>query len=119
MWYNKLMSKRLVLVTSLVAAIILMVMMNFTTPLEVGPFGVLVFFTTFYMLMYGVALVLLKILQKILRKDFGRKEGLYVAVVAFGPIMLMLAQALGTMSWATVGLVAVFVLLACFLISKK
>lgn len=118
-WYNKLMSRRLVPVMSLVAAIILIVMMNFTTPTEVGPLGVLVFFTTFYVLMYGVALVLLKILQKILRKDFGKKESLYVAVVAFGPIMLMLAQALGTMSWATVGLTVTFVLLACFLISKK
>lgn len=113
------MSKRLVPVMSLVAAIVLIVMMNFTTPLEVGPFGVLVFFTTFYMLMYGVALVLLKIIQKILRRDFGRRESAYVAVVAFGPIMLMLAQALGTMSWATVGLVLVFVMLACFLVSKK
>ena len=113
------MSKRLVLVASLIAAIILIAMMNFTTPLGVGPFGVLVFFTTFYVLMYGVALVLLKILQKILRKDFGRKEGVYVAAIAFGPIMLMLAQALGTMSWATVGLTVTFVLLACFLISKK
>lgn len=113
------MSRRLVPVMSLIAMIVLIVMMNFTTPVEVGPFGVLVFFTTFYIVMYGVALVLLKILQKILRKDFGRKELAYVAVLAFGPIMLMLAKALGTMSWATVGLVVVFVMLACFLISKR
>lgn len=113
------MSRRLVPVMSLIAMIVLIVMMNFTTPVEVGPFGVLVFFTTFYIVMYGVALVLLKILQKILGKDFGRKELAYVAVLAFGPIMLMLAKALGTMSWATVGLVVVFVMLACFLISKR
>jgi len=113
------MPKHLMPVLSLLAAVILLVMLNFTTPAGVGPFGVLVFFTTFYVLMFGIALVLVRFFACLTRTRLGRKEYIYGAVVAFGPIMLMLAQAVGSMSLWTVGLTIVFVLLGCFLISKK
>lgn len=119
LWYNELMSRRLVPVMSLIAAVVLLVMLNFTTPTGIGPFGVLVFFTTFYMLTFGIALILVKIVGKMLGKNWGSREYLYGAVVAFGPIMLMLAQSLGTMSWFTVALTSLFILLGCFLISKR
>lgn len=113
------MPKHLVPVMSLFAAVILLVMLNFTTPTGVGPFGVLVFFTTFYVLMFGVALGLVRFFARLVRAQLGKKEYAYGAVVAFGPIMLMLAQSMGSMSWMTVGLTVVFVLLGCFLVSKK
>ena len=53
------------------------------------------------------------------RHRMGRKHYLYAAVLAFGPIMLLLAQSLGSVSFLTVGLMVIFVFLACFLISKK
>ncbi len=49
----------------------------------------------------------------------GRKEYLYGVVIAFGPIMLMLAQSLGSISLLTVALTVIFVLLGCFLVSKR
>lgn len=104
---------------SLLAAVILLVMLNFTTPAGVGPFGVLVFFTTFYILMFGVALALVRFFARLARSQLGKKEYVYGAVVAFGPIMLMLAQSMGSMSWLTVGLTVAFVLLGLFLVSKK
>lgn len=115
------MPKRLVLVSSLVAAVILLVLLNFTspTPTGIGPFGVLVFFTAFYVLMFGVAIGIVKIFARLTGKSMGRKQYLYGAVIAFGPIMLMLAQALGSMSILTVALTGVFVLLGCFLVSKR
>lgn len=113
------MSKRLILTLSLLSAVILLIMLNFTTPVGVGPFGVLVFFTIFYLLMFGVATVLVGIGARLLGKESGRKEQLYAATIAFGPIMLMLAQAIGSMSLLTVGATVVFVLLGCFLISKR
>ena len=113
------MPKHLVPVLSLLAAVILLVMLNFTTPAGVGPFGVLVFFTTFYILMFGVALALVRFFARLTRSQLGKKEYVYGAVVAFGPIMLMLAQSMGSMSWLTVGLTVIFVLLGCFLVSKK
>lgn len=113
------MPKRLIPVLSLISAVILLVMLNFTTPEGVGPFGVLVFFTTFYILMFGLALVLVRIIAKMTGGQLGQKEYLYGAVVAFGPIMLMLAQSLGSMSWMTVALTVIFVLLGCFLVNKR
>lgn len=113
------MSKRIVPVLSLFAAVILLVMLNFTTPTEIGPLGVLVFFTTFYVLMFGLAVGIVKIFAKLLGRQMGRKEYLYGVVLAFGPIMLMLAQSLGSISLLTVILTVIFVLLGCFLVSKR
>jgi len=113
------MPRRLVPVSSLIAAIILLVLLNFTTPEDIGPLGVLIFFTTFYVLMFGLAIGMVKLFAKLVGKTMGRKQYLYGAVIAFGPIMLMLAQALGSMSILTVALVGVFVLLGCFLVSKR
>lgn len=119
LWYNELMPKHLVSVMSLFAAVILLVMLNFTTPVGVGPFGVLVFFTTFYILMFGIALALVRFFARLTRSQHSKKEYVYAAVVAFGPIMLMLAQSMGSMSLLTVGLTVGFVLLGCFFVSKK
>lgn len=113
------MPKRLIPVFSMLAAILLLLMLNFTTPADVGPLGVLVFFTACYVVVLGVALLLVKIFMKLAGKKMGRRGYLYAAIIAFGPIMLLLAQSLGTLGPATIALVAVVVFLACFLVSKR
>lgn len=118
-WYNGSMPKHLIPVLSLIAAVILLVMLNFTTPTGVRPLGVLVFFTAVYVLMLGISVALVKMFLRMTGKQVGRKSYLYGAVVAFGPIMLLLAQSLGSMSLLTVVLTVVFVFLACFLVSKR
>ncbi len=118
-WYNELMPKRLIPVSCLIAAVILLVMLNFTTPASVGPLGVLVFFTTFYVLVFGLAVGAVKVFTKLAGGQMGKKGYLYGAVIAFGPILLMLAQSLGSISWPTIALTGVFVLLGCFLVSKR
>ena len=113
------MPRRLIPVLSLISAVILLVMLNFTTPASVGPLGVLVFFTTFYVLVFGLAVGAVKVFTKLAGGQMGKKGYLYGAVIAFGPIMLLLAQSLGSLSPVTVGLTVVFVFLACFLIGKR
>lgn len=113
------MPKHLILVMSLLAAVILLTMLNFTTPTGAGPFGVLLCFMLFYILMFGLAMLIVKIYLKIMGKQMGRKSYVYGAVIAFGPITLLLARSLGAMQWWTVLLVAGAVFLACFLVSKK
>ena len=104
------MPRRLIPVLSLISAVILLVMLNFTTPVGVGPLGVLVFFTTFYMLMYGLAMLIVRAFAKVLGDNVGKKQYLYGAVLAFGPmILLMLAPSLGVLNPAALGLMAVFV----------
>lgn len=113
------MPKRLIPVFSMLAAILLLLMLNFTTPADVGPLGVLVFFAACYVVVLGVSLLLVKIFMKLAGKQMGRRGYLYAAIIAFGPIMLLLAQSLGTLGPATIGLVALVVFLACFLVSKR
>ena len=118
-WYNEDMLKHLIPVLSLIAAVILLVMLNFATPTGIGPLGVLVFFTAVYVLMLGISVALVKIFLRLSGKKVGKKSYLYGAVIAFGPIMLLLAQSLGSMSPLTVGLTVVFVFLGCFLVNKR
>ena len=118
--YNELMSNRAVLVASLLATAIILIMLNFTTPAGLGPLGILLFFVLVYIVMYGVAMLVLKMFRKALgRKGFSRKSYLYTAVLAFAPIMLLLAQSLGSLTWFTLILVVLFEFLGCFLVYKR
>lgn len=113
------MPKRLIPVLSLLAAVILLLMLNFTTPAGVGPFGVLVFFAACYMVVLGIALLLVKIFTKISGKQMGHRSYMYAAVIAFGPIMLLLIQSLGALSAFTASIVVILIFLVCFLISRN
>lgn len=118
MCYNKVMPKGLIPVLSLLSVVILLLMLNFTTPAGVGPLGVLVFFAACYMVVLGVSLAIVKLFMKLAGKQMGHKDYLYAAIIAFGPIMLLLIQSLSALSPLTVGIVALVVFLVCFLVSK-
>lgn len=113
------MPKRLIPVLSLASVVVLLLMLNFTTPTGVGPLGVLVFFVAIYLLMFGIFTLLVKFFGRILGRKPSRKQYFYSVVLAFGPIMLLLAQSLGSMSFLTIWLMVVFEFLACFLIKKR
>lgn len=119
MWYNEVMPKHLVLVLSLLAAVILLTMLNFVTPAGVGPLGVLLLFVLFYILMFGVSFFVVKVFMKATGKQVVRKSYIYAAVIAFGPIMLLASRSLGTVSLLTVGAIIMAVFLACFLVNKR
>ncbi len=112
------MPKHLIPVLSLFAAIVLLLMVNFTTPAGVGPFGVLVFFTACYLLMLGISVAIVKLFRKLIGKQMGNRGYLYAAIIAFAPIMLLLVQSLGTLTPLTVALVVLVIFLVCFMVSK-
>ncbi len=107
---------------SLVALFILLFMVNFTSPLDVGVFGVLVFFTMIFILIFGIVFMVVKIFQKILNpKNFvvNSKTFLYSGIISFGPIILLLVQSFQAMSVWTFLLTGLFVFLGCFLVNKR
>ncbi len=112
------MPKRLILLLSLIAAVVMLFMLNFTTPAGVGALGVLVFFSACYVLALGIAVLLVRLFTRLAGKKMGHKGYLYAAVIAFGPIMLLLVQSLGALTPITLVLVVTLILLVCFLISK-
>ena len=108
-------------VASIVGLVALFLMLNFTSPTGIGPFGVLLFFTTIYVVCFCISSLLFQSFKKLAFKKpyLGSKDYLYSAIFAFGPIMLLMARSFGVISPWTVSLVVLFVCLAEFLAYKK
>lgn len=95
-------------------------MVNFTTPMKAGVLGVLIFFTMIFILLFSLMVGVIKIFQKILKsktsKNDKNKTYLYATILAFAPVILMITR---SADWFTLGLVAIFVGLGCFLVHKR
>ena len=115
------MLNRFIILASLIAVIILMVMLNVTAPAEIGPLGVLVFFTMVYIVVFGMATGVVALMRRVTghRGGMRKKDYFLSAIIAFGPIMLLLMQSFGSLNLWTVVLCLIFVSLGCFYISKK
>lgn len=114
-----IMVNRVITLMTLVAGVVLTVMMNFTTPTEIGPVGVLVFFTTAYMIVYGLVMGVMGLFGRATGKKMRTKDYVKGAIIAFGPMMIAMSQSMRSLSWPTLGLVVVFVGMACFLVEKR
>lgn len=101
------------------AAIILM--LNMTSPTEIGPFGVLSFFTVLYVVVFCTATFFMKTFYRLAlsRSVFRGKDYLYAAVCSFGPVMVLMARSFGAISPVTISLIVLFVILTEFLVCKK
>ena len=112
---------RLIVTSSIIGLAALILMLNLTSPTEIGPLGVLLFFVLIYIVVFGVMVFLMKLFYRLgfKRETFRRKDYLYAAIGAFGPIMLLMARSFGAMTFWTVGLIAFGVFLAEFLVYKK
>ena len=117
----KYVKKYFVLYMSLFAMFVLLMMLNFTAPLDIGPFGVLVFFTMIYVLVFGIFFGLGRVCLLVsgAKGNVSTKFVIYVAVIAFGPIMLLLMRSFEMLNIISASAVVVFVMLACFLIKKR
>ena len=114
------MFNRLMLFLSIVSVIVILAMINLTTPTSVGPLGVLVFFTMIYVAIYGVINLIVVAFMKANGKKGGeRKNHYYAAMISFGPIMLLLIQSFGSLSIITIMMTVVCVMLGCFVINKR
>ena len=112
---------RVVMIVSIIGLAALILMLTLTTPTEIGPFGVLLFFTTLYVSVFGLTTLTMQIFNKLAfkRDSMRNKDYLYSAVFSFGPIMLLMARSFGAINIWTVGLIAIFLFLAEFLVAKR
>lgn len=115
------MLKKIVLFLSILALVAILYFVNFTTPSEIGPFGVLVFFIMLYVLLFGLFFCLVSVIRFVLKgkKRSKKLDYLYAVIIAFGPIMLLLMRAFGVFNLATVAISILFVILGCFLVKNK
>ena len=112
---------RIIYSISIIGLAALVLMLCFTSPTEIGPLGVLLFFTTIYIVSFGAVTFLT---QAFIKMAFGlsklkNKDYLYAAVLAFAPIMLLMARSFGAINPWTVGLIVFFLSLAEFLVYKR
>lgn len=122
LWYNKTMKlNRIISVVSIIGLAVLILMLVLTSPIEIGPFGVLLFFTTVYVVAFGIITKLMQLFYRLaLRRDtFRHKDYLYAAVLAFTPLMFLMARSFGVVNLWTTLLIFFCVFLAEFLVAKR
>ena len=112
---------RIMLSIGIIELAVLILMLNITSPTEIGPFGVLLFFTTVYVVIFCLFSYLLITYKRLaLKKEQpSRKDYFYSAILAFGPIMLLIARSFGVITPWTIGLIIIFLILAEFLVAKR
>ena len=79
------------------------------------------FFVLVYLVSFGFISLLFKIFYKLAlkREQFRNKDYLYAAVLAFLPVMILMARSFGAVTPWTVSLIAVFLFLTEFLVYKR
>ena len=112
---------RIIYSMSIIGLAVLILMLNVVSPTEIGPFGVLLFFTTLYFVFFGIITFLVQSFFRIAfkGKQLHGKSYLYSAILAFGPIMLLMARSFGATNLWTISLIIVFLSLAEFLVYKR
>ena len=110
-----------ILILGIIGLAALILMLTTTSPTEIGPLGVLLFFTTLYMVFFCAVTLLLQAFVRLAfkRKALKNKDYLYAAVLAFGPVMLLMARSFGAINLWTVALIVIFLSLAEFLVYKR
>ena len=112
---------RTMLYVSILGLAALILILLFTSPMEIGPIGVLLFFTTLYISIFGIFSLALQIFYRLAfkKETFTNKDYLYSAVISFGPIMLLMARSFGAVNIWTVSLIIIFLTLVEFLVAKR
>lgn len=112
---------RFILFISIAGLAALLTMLEFTSPTDIGPLGVLLFFTTLYIVVFGVTtLIMQSFLRLAFKKEvFRNKDYLYSAVFSFAPIMILMVRSFGAINLWTIGLTILFTVLAEFLVAKR
>ena len=112
---------RVLIIVSILGLAALTLMLSLTSPTEIGPVGVLVFFTTLYVSVFGFVSLALRAFFHFAykRNNLRHKDYLYAAVLSFAPIMVLMARSFSAVTPWTAGLIATFLFLAEFFIYKR
>ena len=126
------MIKLLITIVTFFSICLLAVLLNVTTPLTAGPFGILIIFIFAYVSLVGIFAYLLRATSLVIarisatlapRKPIEeltfRRSYYYSTVVASGPIMLIGLSSVGSISVYEILLVIIFIIIGCLYVSKR
>ena len=118
--FNKTLRISLLYALPLVWFMCILLVLNSTSPLKIGPVGILLVFVLFYAfgssLLFAVAYAITKLLQLVLRRRLIAPKRLYYvsSIVALAPVFMVALNTLGQLRWIEVVLVLVLVSLGVF-----
>lgn len=117
---------------SIVAMILLVILLNSTSPSNAGPIGIIVIFTLLYLsvlgiltfLLFGLSFAVQQVSQVVtVRKPLRRlsliRAYYYSSILALLPIMLLGMQSVGTAGVYEVLLVSIFGILGTLYVAKR
>ncbi len=120
------MLEKVLAISSLLAAVLLLALLQVTSPASIHPIGILFVFLLLYVLALGVLTFFIIGIQWILVGFKIRREALssrrayfYASVLALAPVILMCMQSLGQVGVYETALVVAFESIACFYIAKR
>lgn len=126
------MMKRSVALGAVIAAVVLIVILQTTTPATIGPLGILVVFVLMYLAIFGGLTFLfygasravawggkaVSVKAPVEALSFNRAY-YYASVVALAPVIFVGMESVGGVSVYDVILVVMFVVIACVYIAKR
>ena len=112
---------RIAIIVSITSLAVILLMLNLTSPADIGPFGVLLFFTTIFIFVYSVVGLLMALFYRLIGRKRGmkRQEYMYVAIISFAPIMMLMARSFGVLNILTISAILIGLFLVGFLVYKK
>ena len=126
------MKKILISLATLVSLCLLIILLNFTTPVSAGPFGVLAIFLFAYISCLGVVTILIYFASRLFAHLSGlfmsrkpldslsfRRSYYFSTVLSSIPIMLIGLQSVGKVGFYEYLLVFIFAFIGCLYIYKK
>ena len=129
--FNNLVGK-ILLILSMASFVLLLFLLNNTTPATAGPLGVLAVFLCLYIIILSFISFILYYSQHLIRwvaKFFYLKKPIkqlswqrsyyHSSVVALGPIILLGLGTVGKIEFYEIVLVLIFIILGCFYIAKR
>lgn len=117
---------RLALSTAILSTMVLLLLLNITSPSTANPMGVLTVFAALYVFSVAVVAVCVSVYDTIkrrlkpqaLRMD-DRKTYYYATIVGVAPVILLAIQSIGGVGVYDVLMVSAFEIIACIYISKQ
>lgn len=126
------MLEKLVIAGSSVATVLVVAVLNFTTPTNVGPLGIFFLFVLMYIAMLGVLTYALFWMGMIVARSATvvsskrpvspltfRRAYYFASILALVPIMLIGLHSVGEVGFYEVLLVMIFGLVGCLYIAKR
>jgi len=119
------MLKKIIIISSIVALVLLTILLNITNPASAGPFGILILFVSVYVIFVGLITGLICILSKIVSRlsfIFMSRRPIYTisiknayyysTVISLAPVMLIGLNSVGAGSFYSTLLVIIFELIS-------